>query len=220
LSSDNRDQLEKQLLGALRLAQSASDAMDSAFAEFVGLNHTDARCLDLIDQSDQITAGDLAKKVGLTTGAVTAVVDRLEAAGLVRRIRDTEDRRKVFIEATEDAKRLGSEVYGPIAQAGLPYLRQLTDQEVSLITDFLEMSARINLEHSANVRRMAGGAKLSLRQRVEQARHIKTEAKTLAKAIKRDLKAMKDDVKGLTSWATDGHRPERVRDSEGEWTDI
>jgi hypothetical protein len=88
------------------------------------------------------------------------------------------------------------------------------------MTDFLEMSARINLEHSANVRRMTGGAKIPLRQRLEQARQIKQEAKTLAKAIKQDLKAMKADVKDLTSRAVDGQRPERVRDSRGEWTDI
>jgi DNA-binding MarR family transcriptional regulator len=209
-----------RLIAALRLAQSASDAMDAAFADFVGLNHTDARCLDFIDQAEQMTAGELARKVGLTTGAVTAVIDRLEAAGLVRRIRDTEDRRKVFLEATEEAKRLGSEIYGPIAEAGLPYIRQLSDEEIALMTDFLEMSARINLEHSANVRRMTGGAKIPLRQRLEQARQIKQEAKTLAKAIKQDLKAMKADVKDLTSRAVDGQRPERVRDSRGEWTDI
>ena len=122
-----------RLIAALRLAQSASDAMDAAFADFVGLNHTDARCLDFIDQAEQMTAGELARKVGLTTGAVTAVVDRLEAAGLVRRIRDTEDRRKVFLEATEEAKRLGSEIYGPIAEAGLPYIRQLSDEEMARV---------------------------------------------------------------------------------------
>jgi DNA-binding MarR family transcriptional regulator len=80
------------MIGAMRAAQTASDLMDEAFCEFLGINRTDGRCLDVIDRLGSVTAGQLAAEIGLTTGAVTAVVDRLEAAALVVRRNDPHDR--------------------------------------------------------------------------------------------------------------------------------
>ncbi len=67
-----------------------------AIARKQGLNATDTRCLDLISRAgdEKVTAGDLGKATGLTTGAVTGILDRLEKAGMVQRERDTRDRRK------------------------------------------------------------------------------------------------------------------------------
>ena len=64
----------------------------------LGLNPTDVRCVDLLDQHGTMTAGALAELAGLSTGAVTFLLDRLERAGFVRRVRDLEDRRRVLVE--------------------------------------------------------------------------------------------------------------------------
>src|SRR5690242_15465290 len=95
-SSDNRTGLlEQQFFEAVRANQSATDMFDEAVAQFLGINRTDGRCLDVIDRRGRVSAGQLANESGLTTGAVTVVIDRLERAGYVRRIRDELDRRKV-----------------------------------------------------------------------------------------------------------------------------
>ncbi|ONI90565.1 MarR family transcriptional regulator [Saccharothrix sp. ALI-22-I] len=73
----------------------------SRVAEQMGLSPTDEKCLDLAVRADgPITAGRIAELSGLSTGAVTGVIDRLERAGYVRRVRDPHDRRKVLVEVT------------------------------------------------------------------------------------------------------------------------
>src|SRR6266480_7440171 len=66
-------------------------------ASRVGISSSDLECLDFLNLEGRVTAGRLAELTGLTTGAITGVVDRLEKARLVRRERDDNDRRKVFI---------------------------------------------------------------------------------------------------------------------------
>ena len=73
-------------------------AFDDATAERLGINRTDLDCTDIIERHGGITAGELAAEAGLTTGAVTAVIDRLERAGYARRVRDDEDRRRIKVE--------------------------------------------------------------------------------------------------------------------------
>ncbi|MCP2169301.1 MarR family winged helix-turn-helix transcriptional regulator [Goodfellowiella coeruleoviolacea] len=70
-------------------------------AEQMGLSGTDHKCLDLVARADRpLTAGQIAELSGLSTGAVTGVIDRLERAGHVRRVRDPHDRRKVLVEVS------------------------------------------------------------------------------------------------------------------------
>ena len=68
-----------------------------AIATVAGVSVTDLKCLDYVERMGEVTAGDLARETGLTTGAITAAIDRLEKAGLARRERSGSDRRKVFI---------------------------------------------------------------------------------------------------------------------------
>ncbi len=88
MSSDERERVMQALGEAVRAYQNALDKADDAVAEILGINRTDARAGDIVDQHGRITAGQLAVEAGLTTGAVTAVVDRLERTGLIRRVRD------------------------------------------------------------------------------------------------------------------------------------
>ena len=77
LSSQKRRAVDR-LVAAVRDSQTAAGMLFEAFAALLGVNHTDGRCLDIVQRLGQITAGDLARASGLTTGAVTVVIDRLE----------------------------------------------------------------------------------------------------------------------------------------------
>ncbi len=109
----SREQLIRTLIAEVRAAQVATDALDQAVADRFGLNRTDARALDVLDQHEgPITAGELAQAMHLTTGAVTSVLDRLEQAGWAKRVRDPDDRRRVLVEATPKVKKVGHSIYG------------------------------------------------------------------------------------------------------------
>ena len=86
-------------------------------ANVAGISGSDLECLDFLNLEGRVTAGRLAEVTGLTTGAITGVVDRLEKAGLVRRERDETDRRKVFIATVpENVGKIGR-FYEPMQQA-------------------------------------------------------------------------------------------------------
>ena len=213
LSREQREQAIARLKGAIRAAQNASDIMDEAFTDFLGINRTDGRCLDVVDRHGQVTAGELASEVGLTTGAVTAMVDRLELAGLLERRRDKTDRRKVLIQLTSEARTLTKEVYGEMARATAPYVETLSDHDLLTIIAFLETGRRVNLELAEAVRGRTGKRKASLRYRIEQARALKNDAKALFKTMKKELKEMVSVVviTGDSHWE---------QDESGRWIEV
>jgi DNA-binding MarR family transcriptional regulator len=151
-SRENRDELVREVSREIRAAQNASDQLDEAFAEYLGVNRTDLRCLDIIDQHGRMTAGQLADESGLTTGAVTAVLDRLEGAGYVTRARDATDRRRVFVELTTEARRRAAEAYGPLAEATAEAFDRLPDRAIKTVREFLRTGRVINLDQAAQLR--------------------------------------------------------------------
>ncbi|HEY4258905.1 MAG TPA: MarR family transcriptional regulator, partial [Schlesneria sp.] len=66
-------------------------------ADRLGLNVTDHKCLDFLLLDGPLTAGELAQRTSLTTGAITSVLDRLERVGFVQRQPDPNDRRRVIV---------------------------------------------------------------------------------------------------------------------------
>src|SRR5438552_18607999 len=97
-SADSRAQLMNELADEVRANQRATAIIDELAGELMGVNRTDGRCLDLLEHRGQMSAGELARASGLTTVAITAVIDRLERAGYARRVADPADRRRVLIE--------------------------------------------------------------------------------------------------------------------------
>jgi DNA-binding MarR family transcriptional regulator len=100
----------------LRGWQVDQEIFDGSVAKLARLNRTQWRCLDILTTRGPLTAGKLAEATRLTTGAVTAAVDLLENAHLVRRVRDLGDRRRVIIEPTEEVARRAAPVYGPLTE--------------------------------------------------------------------------------------------------------
>src|SRR5438067_5004841 len=137
MSRQTKDEILAEIQYEFRASQVASDQIDDIAAAALGINRTDSRCLDIVDYAGPLTAGHLAEQAGLTTGAVTTVLDRLEAAGYVVRRRDTADRRRVLVEITDEARRRGMELYGPMAEGSTAYMESFTIEELGRIRDFM-----------------------------------------------------------------------------------
>jgi DNA-binding MarR family transcriptional regulator len=152
MSSDETNALIEQVGLEFRRYQTASDEFEDTVAELLGMNRTDLRCTDIIDRRGRVTAGDLAREAGLTTGAVTSILDRLERLGLVKRVRDKEDRRRVMVELTDKAVRNGKEIWGPLKSASRTSLSHYSDQQLAFVRDFLAGSQRFMAEQTARVR--------------------------------------------------------------------
>src|SRR5690242_18094324 len=95
--TNKRTQLTQELLIQFRYVSANSVMFSQAVADQVGLHPTDTECLDFLLLNGPSTAGQLAVYTGLTTGAVTAMIDRLTKAGYVRREHDEKDRRRVNV---------------------------------------------------------------------------------------------------------------------------
>ena len=126
---------------ALRAFLSASDAFDEALGNVLGLNPTDVRCVDLLDQYGTMTAGVLADLAGLSTGAVTFLLDRLERAGFVRRVRDTQDRRRVLVELVPLARSQVSELHVGLTEVWRASAQHFSVADLQSIIAFLREGA-------------------------------------------------------------------------------
>jgi DNA-binding MarR family transcriptional regulator len=108
-------------------------------AEAVGLNPSDLGCLCLLLLHGPIPAGRLAELTGLTTGAVTGVIDRLERAGFAQRVLDPSDRRKVIVKP--DEAKVEQELLPRFAQLNrattAAFYTQYNQTELGTIRDFL-----------------------------------------------------------------------------------
>ncbi len=155
----SRDELIAAINHEVRRSQSRTDAYDEAVAEAIGLNRTDQRCLDIIDQENGPTAGRLAEVMGLTTGAITTVLDRLERAGFAQRTRDESDRRRVRVTLTEKAQRELGPYYDPLMRMSEQLYSRYTDEELALLLRFLEDAAELHEGVFAELRaRLQAGA--------------------------------------------------------------
>ena len=86
-----------KLLDEARGLSGDFDRLSQTVAAKVGLTQTDLLAIDLISRDNEVTAGQLARELNLTTGAITGLIDRLQKAGLARRVDDPNDRRRVLV---------------------------------------------------------------------------------------------------------------------------
>jgi DNA-binding MarR family transcriptional regulator len=124
------------------------DALNNAASPHAGLNRTDLRALDIIAMQESLTAGQLAARLKLTTGAITGVLDRLERAGQAVRTHDTEDRRRVVVQPTEQARGKGYFVFPGLAGDFEDLLGEYSDQERQVIDGFLRRLNRTVAERA------------------------------------------------------------------------
>jgi DNA-binding MarR family transcriptional regulator len=147
--SPERQRLYEELGDEVRAGQRATDVVDDLVTELLGINRTDARCLDILDQHGSMSAGDLSEASGLTTGAITAVVDRLGRAGYARRVPDAVDRRRVLIEPTPKAQQAAMELMvTPMIELWRPLGDRYSDDELRLFIDFTRRGREIQERHA------------------------------------------------------------------------
>jgi DNA-binding MarR family transcriptional regulator len=147
--SKSRVDLLKQLEETLRKVGAQSVLLSDTVAKLVGLNSTDLECLDLLEMAGPTTAGRLAEHAGLTTGAMTAVIDRLERAGFARRLRDAEDRRCVRVEALSRNFKHVSGLYRRLAESTARLHENYDDRQLALVVDYLTRALTLAADHVA-----------------------------------------------------------------------
>lgn len=138
---------------AIQEYQRGVDAVDEAIAVRLGVNRTDLRTLDVLFNGPQ-PAGELAAQVGLSPAAMTTALDRLEKKGLVRRIRDAADRRKVFVEMTDEAQRLTWETIGPLVEEGEQVLEPFSDEDLVKVARFLRATREAGERHVSRIQQL------------------------------------------------------------------
>jgi DNA-binding MarR family transcriptional regulator len=146
-----------EITASMRAMQVAADLFDDASAELLGVNRTDHRALDILDQEGPMTAGRLAVRNHLSAAAMTTSIDRLESKGYARRFPDPDDRRRVLVEMTPLARRRAMKIYGPLAEAAARILPRYTADELDAVARVLADATEINASELERVKNMKLG---------------------------------------------------------------
>jgi DNA-binding MarR family transcriptional regulator len=150
-----KNELISELVSEFRISGNQDSAFDNLAAERLGLNRTDLHCINIIENSGGLTAGELAAEAGLTTGAVTGVLDRLERRGFARRVPDPEDRRRVKLEVTPKFYARADKIWGPLAADWESSLSErFTAQQLERVIEFLRTTNEVGRKHMERVRKL------------------------------------------------------------------
>lgn len=141
----DRARLVAELTHAVRVAGRHTVFFHEAMAHRLGLGAADSRALSFLQETGPVPAGRLAELTGLTSGAVTGMIDRLERAGLVRREHDPEDRRRVIVAPVDDPSRApaAERLFAPLGAAFARLVERYTDAELATIVDFVARASAV-----------------------------------------------------------------------------
>ena len=149
MSSSSDDNVIDAIGRTIMRWQDATQDFDEAFGRLHGLSSPERRCLGLIAFGPQ-TARAIANETGLTPASITALLDRLEARGLLSRKADPNDRRKVMVWATRKSQAMAEEAYGPIRRKGVALLKGYSAAErkvvLKFLTDALALQSHVTAE--------------------------------------------------------------------------
>jgi DNA-binding MarR family transcriptional regulator len=158
-SNYTRSELLRRIGHEVQAFQDATDEVDEAAAGVLHVNRTDLRCLSVIARGGASTASELATAAGLTRGAMTTALDRIEAAGYARRVWDGGDRRTVRVALTDLARKEIASLYGPLASEGAKVVRKYTTAELTAVLRYLEEGRELQRAQAARIRQHAKGKK-------------------------------------------------------------
>jgi DNA-binding MarR family transcriptional regulator len=144
----------EQLVRLLQLYATEADQLGQVFAERHGLHPTDLHALLAVMHADRagapLTPGRLGQQLGLSSGATTALVDRLERVGHVRRVRDDRDRRRVALRYGEAAAAVAEAFFGPLGARMDQLLTAYSPAELAAVRRFLtDTVAMVRAHHDA-----------------------------------------------------------------------
>ncbi|HWV39748.1 MAG TPA: MarR family transcriptional regulator [Vulgatibacter sp.] len=159
IETKSRSSTAEALLLELRRAVDQCHAFNEALAARLGLNLTDLRCSLLVAREGPLTAGQLAATMGLTTGAITGVLDRLERAGFVKRTRDPADRRQVLVASLPAKTAAFDATLTPFLRAAESWSARFPDEVLDAFTRYLQGFGELMQEQAARLRAEAGTAR-------------------------------------------------------------
>jgi DNA-binding MarR family transcriptional regulator len=167
MSKDSKAELMQEIGALARAGGVDTDLFDEAAAEVLGVNRTDLRVMDVLDRIGPVTAGKLAEEAGLSPGAMTSAIDRLERVGYAKRVPDPSDRRRILVEYTPKAREKAMGIYMPLKQAFEKRMSRFTLEQLELIRDFYELALEVGQAERARLRERAGqprGSKMRPKQ--------------------------------------------------------
>lgn len=147
-----RAALLESLLRELRDFSDQDVLFSQALAERLGINLTDFKCLSILERNGAVTAGKLAELTGLTSGAVTGLIDRLEKAGWARRVRDPNDRRHVIIEAVPERSGEFEALFSSSGKAMGELVEKNSEEQLEFLVDFLRRTAGVLRDETGRLR--------------------------------------------------------------------
>jgi DNA-binding MarR family transcriptional regulator len=136
----------------IRKLSAQSVLFSNAISGRLGINSSDLECLDIVNLGGAVTAGQLAAATGLSTGAITGVIDRLVKAGYVRRRRDAKDRRRVIIEPMAGVERKIAPMFASLSQAMARLWSTYSENDLELVRDWVAKSYPVMVEETAKLR--------------------------------------------------------------------
>jgi DNA-binding MarR family transcriptional regulator len=144
-----REQIVQQIDWALRELSTSTVLAATAIAQKVGMGPNDLRCGELLVRNGPMTAGELAKATGLTTGAITGIVDRLEKAGWAQRRADPGDRRRVVIyPGPQENEQTAAALYAGHVERMNQLLGRYSDEQLILLLEFVQRLTAINRDEA------------------------------------------------------------------------
>lgn len=141
--SNNQNIAINQLTALLRGFGSRSILHQQAIVQSLGIPANDYISIDLLNEFGPLTAGELADKTGLSTGTITALIDRLEKIGYARREKDPNDRRRVIIVPTYEDKEEIKKAYQPLDMAMQELGQEYSEKELQIINQFLSQAVSV-----------------------------------------------------------------------------
>jgi DNA-binding MarR family transcriptional regulator len=161
--SSERDELEAAATAEVPQFVTATVLFQSAVADQVGVPVGDLHCLNLVLAGIADTPSQLADRMGMTTGAVTKMLDRMEAQRLVVREHDQRDRRRVLVRALPDRQAELAGYYAPMSGFLAERIATLPDRELHFLAEFSRTSREVALRAAVELR--AGGRRHGARPR-------------------------------------------------------
>lgn len=148
----SRAELAEELMREVRVGSSLGILFSQAVAERLGVHSTDIETVDLLHIMGPMTAGHLAEVTGLTTGATTRLIDRMERAGFARRRHDPTDRRRVVVEASMENAHLVMPLFEPVTQRMAALWSTYSLDDLKTIAGFFRKANLIMSEENAKLR--------------------------------------------------------------------
>ena len=144
-------QAAEAMVVALKRFQDSVDVFDATAAASLGVNATDLRCLTALRDRGAMKASEVADRLGLTRGATTTALDRLQARDFLARSAHAEDGRSVVVELTDEGRGRLDAIWGPMRRRGGEHLRSYSVSELQLLERFFNRSVELETHCTKNM---------------------------------------------------------------------